>query len=200
MPDVIRRFFDLDVDRLLLVSKGEYVIDEVPKHWSRACATGSRYGCCGAAVRLHDFRAEAVGDRLPHGSRRSDVGSALLSSRSHGPFRRCRYASVPSARVFDQHLTTMPITRNLDVSVHQLFPGRLLGYGHFVFEPTAQDQGLQEIDYVDNPEERGLTIQRVIQMAGYRTQSSQTQEMSMRCDIVPTARDDVVLGRQSLRA
>ena len=33
MPDVIRRFIDPDVDRHLLVGEGEYVIDEVSKHW-----------------------------------------------------------------------------------------------------------------------------------------------------------------------
>ena len=71
--------------------------------------------------------------------------------------------------IFDQHLATMPMTRILDISVEQPFLGRLLGYGHFIFESAAQDQGLREIDYVGRPEDRDLTIQRVIQMAGLRT-------------------------------
>ena len=70
--------------------------------------------------------------------------------------------------IFNQHLATMPMTRILDVSVEQPFLGRLLGYGHFVFESAAQDQGLRDIRYVGRPEQRDLTIQRVIQRAGLR--------------------------------
>jgi hypothetical protein len=46
--------------------------------------------------------------------------------------------------------------------------GRVFGYGHFIFESAAQAQGLREIRFVGNPDERGLTIQRVIQQAGLR--------------------------------
>ena len=70
--------------------------------------------------------------------------------------------------VFSQHTATMPMTRILDISVFQPFVGRLLGYGHLVFESAAQDQGLRDIRYVGRPEQRDLTIQRVIQKAGLR--------------------------------
>ena len=72
--------------------------------------------------------------------------------------------------VLSQHLATMPMTRILDISVHQPFLGRLLGYGHFVFESAAQDQGLRDIRFVGDPERRDLTIQRVIQRSGLRAQ------------------------------
>ncbi len=71
--------------------------------------------------------------------------------------------------IVDQHMATMPIALAiLDISVRQTLPGQLLGYGHFVFESAAQDQGLTQINFVPRIEQRDLTIQRVIQRAGLR--------------------------------
>ena len=70
--------------------------------------------------------------------------------------------------ILTQHIATMPITRILDISVKRSILGRIFGYGHFIFESAAQDQGLREIRFVGNPNERGLTIQRVIQRSGLR--------------------------------
>ncbi len=44
----------------------------------------------------------------------------------------------------------------------------MFGFGHFIFESAAQEQGLREIRFVGDPDRRGLTIQRVIQQAGLR--------------------------------
>jgi hypothetical protein len=70
--------------------------------------------------------------------------------------------------VFSQSLATMPLSRILDITVQKPFIGRLLGYGNFVFESAAQAQGLREITHVARPDERDLTIQRVVQRAGLR--------------------------------
>ena len=70
--------------------------------------------------------------------------------------------------VFSQTLATMPLARILDITVRKPFIGRLLGYGHFVFESAAQEQGLREIHCVGRVDERDLTIQRVVQRAGLR--------------------------------
>lgn len=70
--------------------------------------------------------------------------------------------------VFSQSLATMPLTRILDITVNKPFVGRLIGYGHFVFESAAQAQGLREIHHVGRVDERDLTIQRVVQRAGLR--------------------------------
>lgn len=43
---------------------------------------------------------------------------------------------------------TMPINRILDMTMTRTMLGRLLGYGHFVFESAAQEQGLREIKFV----------------------------------------------------
>jgi hypothetical protein len=71
--------------------------------------------------------------------------------------------------IFSQHTATMPMSRILDISVHKPLIGRIFSYGHFVFESAAQDQGLRDIRYVARPDERDLTIQRVIQRSGLRS-------------------------------
>lgn len=70
--------------------------------------------------------------------------------------------------VLSQHLATMPLSRILDITVVKPFQGRLIGYGHFVFESAAQEQGLRDIRYVGQPDARDLAIQRVVQRSGLR--------------------------------
>ena len=70
--------------------------------------------------------------------------------------------------VLSQKLATMPLSRILDITVAKPLHGRLLGFGHFVFESAAQEQGLRDIRYVGQPDERDLAIQRVVQRAGLR--------------------------------
>lgn len=68
---------------------------------------------------------------LSHGSDSSRVGSASLSSRSHGPFGHYRYARVHGisdqqlARCSDVHLSYFCSTT---------VPGAVFGYGHVAFE------------------------------------------------------------------
>ena len=87
--------------------------------------------------------------------------------------RRDRFV-ITNMRVFrlhgvlNTHLATMPLSRILDISVRKPLIGRMLGYGHFVFESAAQDQGLHDIRFVGRPDERDLTIQRVVQRSGLR--------------------------------
>ncbi len=70
--------------------------------------------------------------------------------------------------VFSVRIATMPITRILDITVEKPLIGRILGYGHFVFESAAQAQGLRRIVFIPDPDERDLTIQRVVQRSGLR--------------------------------
>ena len=62
----------------------------------------------------------------------------------------------------------MPLSRILDISVKKPLHGRLLGFGHFMFESAAQEQGLRDIRYVGQPDQRDLSIQRVVQRSGLR--------------------------------
>jgi hypothetical protein len=70
--------------------------------------------------------------------------------------------------VFSVRIATMPITRILDITVEKPLIGRILGYGHFIFESAAQAQGLRKIRFIPDPDERDLTIQRVVQRSGLR--------------------------------
>jgi hypothetical protein len=69
---------------------------------------------------------------------------------------------------FERHVATVPLMRILDITVHQPFLGTLFNYGHLVFESAAQDQGLRDIRYVDDPFTMEHTIEQVIQRSGVR--------------------------------
>ncbi|MBD1272197.1 PH domain-containing protein [Aeromicrobium tamlense] len=58
-------------------------------------------------------------------------------------WRVVRLSGVLTARV-----ATMPINRILDMTMTRPLLGRVFGYGHFVFESAAQEQGLREIKFV----------------------------------------------------
>jgi hypothetical protein len=81
---------------------------------------------------------------------------------------------ITNMRVFRIHgvlsstLATMPLHRILDITVVKPFHGRIFGFGHFVFESAAQEQGLRDIRFVGRPDERDLAIQRVVQRSGLR--------------------------------
>jgi membrane protein YdbS with pleckstrin-like domain len=81
---------------------------------------------------------------------------------------------ITSDRVFRVHgllnrsEAEMPLGRILDTTVYKPIIGRILNFGHFTFESAAQDQGLKEIRYVHDIDERRLTIQRVTRDAGLR--------------------------------
>lgn len=73
--------------------------------------------------------------------------------------------------ILSQSRATMPMSRILDIAVEKPLAGRIFGYGHFVFESAAQDQGLRDIRFVGHPDRRDLTIQTVIQRAGLRAKA-----------------------------
>lgn len=164
----LSRFLAPEASRRLLVDEGEFVVDEVVRHWvtrvvpvlavvaGMACFVGMAWLGVGWWVGLlvgwalglwgfYRIHVEYM-DRF--------VITNMRVFRVHG--------------VVDQHMATMPIARILDISVRQTFLGQLLGYGHFVFESAAQDQGLRSINFVPDVERRDLTIQTVIQRAGLR--------------------------------
>lgn len=162
------RFLYPEVERHLLADEGEYIIDEVVKHWVTFVFP------CGALV-----ASGALFVTMARWGQFWEVpfvlGLALFVwGLAHVHVQHMDRFVITNMRVFrvhgvlSQHLATMPMTRILDISVYQPLLGRLLGYGHFVFESAAQDQGLRDIRFVGRPEQRDLTIQKVIQKAGLR--------------------------------
>lgn len=165
---MIDRLLDPQVERHLLVSEGEVVVDQVRKHWA---ASFWWYVLLVVAIVCFASMVSAgplFWIPLVLGISAFSVGLWKIHVLHMDRFVITNMRVFRVHGVFNQRLATMPMTRILDISMHQPFTGQLFGYGHFTFESAAQDQGLRDISFVARPEERDLTIQRVIQRAGLR--------------------------------
>lgn len=153
----------------LLRDEGEVIVDEVPHHWiayTKSCLWAVLglvllVGALYVDMDLAWFLLIASGLVLLWASY-----GALSVHMDRFVVTNMRVFRVNG--VFAQSLATMPLSRILDITVNKPFIGRILGYGNFVFESAAQAQGLREINKVARPDERDLTIQRVVQRAGLR--------------------------------
>ena len=166
---VIQALTDPRIGRHLLRDEGEVIVDEVRKHWVVFIKPAfiALVGLA-AVVSVPFIRADL-------GWFPFLLGAALLlyagwkSLAAHMD----RFV-ITNMRVFrvkgelTQNLATMPLTRILDITVVKPLHGRILGFGHFVFESAAQEQGLKDIRFVGRPDQRDLAIQRVVQRAGLR--------------------------------
>lgn len=168
------RVFDPKVRRHLIADEGEIVIDEVRHHWVvfivPMLEVVLAIGLLIAGAFWVPLNVAGV------------VMAISLILFSHAFWRyleqhRDRFV-ITNMRVmrirgvFSQKVATTPIMRILDITLEKPAIGRMLGYGHFIFESAAQDQGFREIKFVSRPDERDLTIQRVIQRTGLRAQAS----------------------------
>jgi Bacterial PH domain len=164
-----RRIPDPQIGRHLLREEGEVIVDEVPHHW--IVFVLPLLEAAAAIVVFLVFLMSPVGIAwfplliclalLLHAGYR-----ALVQHMDRFVVTNMRVFRVNG--VLTQKLATMPLARILDISVVKPLNGRLLGYGHFTFENAAQAQGLREIRFVARPDERDLTIQRVVQRSGLR--------------------------------
>ena len=165
---LVSRFFLPEVDRHLLADQGEFIIDEVDHHWVTMVRPGLGILAC---IPIFWFMADA-GVFWPVPLLLGTVLFAWCMGLIHREFMdRFVITNMRVFRVhgvFNTHLATMPMSRILDISMSRSLLGQILGYGHFVFESAAQDQGLRDIRFVGDPERRDLTIQRVIQLTGLR--------------------------------
>ncbi|MEV6281157.1 PH domain-containing protein [Kribbella sp. NPDC051770] len=168
------RIFDPKVRRHLISDEGEVVIDEVRHHWVV-------FAVPMLEVALATVLLLVVLWKTP-GNFSIALLAIVLILLLHAFWRfltehRDRFV-VTNMRVmrirgvFSQTVATTPIARILDITLQKPFVGRFLGYGHFVFESAAQDQGFREIRFVSRPDDRDLTIQRVIQRTGLRASAS----------------------------
>ncbi|MGH3413343.1 MAG: PH domain-containing protein [Marmoricola sp.] len=159
---------DPDIGRHLLREEGEVIVDEVRKHWVVYVVpmlitlagvlvfwlfliTPVQFAwvpLVAAVVLLVWAAAKALSARVDR-----FVVTNMRVFRVRG--------------VFVRSLATMPLTRILDITVIKPLAGRALGYGHFTFE-SAGEHGMRVIRFVPRPDERDLTIQRVVQRSGLR--------------------------------
>ena len=161
--------FDPRIGTHLLREEGEVIVDEVAHHWivyvvpALECvvAVALFYLFLLSPVNLAWFPLLLCFGVLAHAG-----WTALVDHMDRFVITNMRVFRVRG--VLGQRLATVPLHRILDISVEKPFLGRLLNYGHFVFESAAQEQGLREVRFVGRPYQRDLVIQRVVQRAGLR--------------------------------
>lgn len=170
MAGLWRKFFDPRVADHLIADEGEIVIDEVRRH-PMAFVGPIAVLAAGLVVLLLAFVVPIQVALVPivAGLVIMVLGGYRMLSAHMDRFVITNMRVFRVRGIFAQHTATMPMSRILDISVHKPLLGRLFSYGHFVFESAAQDQGLRDIRYVARPDERDLTIQRVIQRSGLRS-------------------------------
>jgi uncharacterized membrane protein YdbT with pleckstrin-like domain len=162
-------FADPKISRHLLRSEGEVIVDEVLKHWVVYVVPAIEAVLALGLVVLGLFAPVDIA-WLPW------IVAIIVAV--HAWWRALtQYMDrfvITNMRVFRvrgvlaQKMATMPLGRILDITVEKPLTGRICGYGHFIFESAAQEQGLRDIRFVGRPTERDLAIQRVVARAGLR--------------------------------
>ena len=163
------RTVDPRVGRHLLREEGEVVVDEVLHHWVVYIVPGL-WALAGALLFALFLFTRVDAAWLPllgaFGLWGYAAWKALKAHMDRFVITNMRVFRVRG--VITQRLATMPLGRILDITVEKPLVGRVLNYGHFVFESAAQEQGLRDIRFVARPYDRDLIIQRVVQRAGLR--------------------------------
>lgn len=175
MP-ALSRFWSPQPERRLLVEEGERIVDEVYRHWITRVVPVAAVVAGMLAFASMPVLGQAWWVALVSGLALGGWGFYRVHVEFMDRFVITNMRVFRVHGVVDQHMATMPIARILDISVHQSLWGQLFGYGHFVFESAAQDQGLKQIRFVPRIEERDLTIQQVIQRAGLRVRMEMADE------------------------
>ena len=168
---------DPHVEQYLLRDQGEYIVDEVHKAWPASLWPWVR-----AFVAIPFIPAAWVYDSTLFWLILLVAGGVA----AQGLWRvieeyRDRFV-ITNERVFRVHgnlsiqRATVPLMRILDITVKKPFVGRILNYGHFVFESAAQVQGLDRISYVKDIDRRDYELQRTMQRAGLRASAAQEDD------------------------
>ncbi|MDN5896215.1 MAG: PH domain-containing protein [Nocardioides sp.] len=160
---------DPDIRKHLLRDEGEVIVDEVMHHWivyvlpmvEILAALGLLIAFPFIDVDLAWFPFLLAFVLVGHA-----LWKALAAHRDRFVITNMRVFRVHG--VLSQEHATMPLSRILDITVKKPLQGRLIGYGHFVFESAAQEQGLRDIRFIAKPDQRDLAIQRVVQRSGLR--------------------------------
>jgi uncharacterized membrane protein YdbT with pleckstrin-like domain len=166
---LIASLSDPNIGKHLLREEGEVIVDEVRHHWMAYWLSAIETAVALPLLVATPFVNVNVAWLFLIVAFGLLLHATWVTLREH----RDRFV-ITNMRVFrvhgvlSTHLATMPLIRILDISVKRPLHGRILGFGHFMFESAAQEQGLRDIRYVGNPDERDLVIQRVVQRSGLR--------------------------------
>lgn len=175
---LLERLPDQDIDRHLLTSEGEEVIDLVRHHsivYAQAAIELLAIVPLWLLAILGPIELGWLFILLGLGLGLHALYVALRERRDLFVVTNMRVFRISG--VFSVRIATMPITRILDITVEKPLLGRFMGYGHFVFESAAQAQGLRRIRYIPDPDGRDLTIQRVVQRSGLRGRAALDRQM-----------------------
>lgn len=147
---LVYRLFDPHTEKFILEASGEAKVSEIHKHWLVHVWPVFRV-LVGfliiASVLLYDYPLIFWAGLLL-----GMVISLQGAWRMLGEYRD-RFV-ITNQRVFRlngvirQRRASVPLLRILDITSDKTFWGRILGYGHFVFESAAQVQGLSKITFV----------------------------------------------------
>ncbi len=158
-----------DVGTLLLRQQDEVIVDVVRRHWF-AYVRAIAEGVVGLALLVLTLWTPPSIGWLPLVAGFVVLAHAgLLALRHHADL-----FVVTNQRVFRMHGVfnrkrgNLPLVKVVDLTVLSPLHGRLLGFGHFVFESAAQEQALHEIRYVPQIDRREKRIQEMITRAGLR--------------------------------
>ncbi len=172
----LAEWLDPHVEKYLLVSEQEYIVLEVHKHWSAAFGAWLRL-----AVAIPLFLSAWAFD--PALFWVFFVVAAVLGGQALyviiDEFRD-RFV-ITNQRVFRVHGTfstqraSVPLGRILDITVKKPLVGRVFNFGHFVFESAAQVQGLSEVRFVSDIDQRDRILQETMQRAGLRATAPQRE-------------------------
>ena len=160
-------WLDPDVEKYILAEDGEKIRDQVRRHWMASVFPAVRL-----AVGLWLFSTAWLYASLLFWILLA-ISLVLIANGLWvlADQYRDRFV-VTNQKVYRVHgnvnqvRASMPLTRILDITVDRPVVGRIFGYGHFVFESAAQDQGLRDIRWVPDIDQRERLIQKVINEAG----------------------------------
>ncbi|HEY5845730.1 MAG TPA: PH domain-containing protein [Microlunatus sp.] len=163
-------WLDPHVEKYILAEDGEEIRDQVRRHWMASAFPALRL-----ALGLWLFSTAWLYTSLLFWILLAGALILIANAlwRIADQFRD-RFV-VTNQKVYRVHgnvnqvRASMPLTRILDITVDRPLAGRIFGYGHFVFESAAQDQGLRDIRWVPDIDDRERLIQRVIHEAGLGT-------------------------------
>jgi uncharacterized membrane protein YdbT with pleckstrin-like domain len=155
--------FDPKADQYVLDKAGEYMVLEVRKHWAASLWPMIRL-ILGVLVFVS---AWAFPEPVYWVFFLLGLGVTAQASWRVLEEYRDRFV-ITNQRVFrvhgvlDTQRASVPLGRILDITVKKPWIGHLLNYGHFVFESAAQVQGLNEIRYVADIDDREDALRMIM--------------------------------------
>ena len=155
--------FDPKADQYVLDKAGEYMGLEVRKHWAASLFPMIRV-IIGALIFVSAwtfpepvywiFFVVGLGILL------QALWRVLEEYRDRFVITNQRVFRVHG--ILDTQRASVPLGRILDITVKKPVIGQMLHYGHFVFESAAQVQGLNEIRYVADIDEREDALRMIM--------------------------------------